>query len=558
MPTQPRANNFALRKREVDETASMAEVDFDRNVTSLYDAIVKSDWDKASHACRRSPIEAKTWVVRRDPERREGAGGDDDILWRFLPLHSACARRPPLKFVIDLLNAYPDAARAKDESGMYPIHYACGNRASKSVIKELVECFPRALQEADPQGMLPLHYIAQWGPSEDGVVELLMDVCAEGALALNSERMSPLDLCREANYDDWEKVLAVMEDKVTDLRRIGKRMELGVPREIEARLEDPPPTAEVRTGTKSPRSLSVPTKERSLSQSRMSSRGRYQEKEVRKERSLSPSRVSSRGRSRSREIEVYDEDSSDSSRNLSRNFRKMRSSTPSRKSSLRVHSEWAPASTKYDERDEVSTPRARINESRATPRSLQSLRADLSTHSIESLAHANPTGESRLGIESSLVSPRYCEMITPRSSGRGVSSHASPRTPRSSGRGSFHYGQQTPRSTRSVVFDFTNDPIPSNLPPPRPPHSPSLVKNYLTDRETMAQLQIMNHLSKEKMDEQYQDHLAKENMELRAKLAEYEMMKAENTHLRAKLAKTQEVQVELSRIVEIFGGLTRM
>ena len=223
----------------------MAEVDFDRNVTSLYDAIVKSDWDKASHACRHSPIEAKTWVVRRDTERRKGAGGDGDILWRFLPLHSACARRPPLKFVIDLLNAYPDAARAKDESGMYPIHYACGNRASKSVIKELVECFPRALQEADPKGMLPLHYIAQWGPSEDGVVELLMDVCAEGALALNSESMSPLDLCKEANYDDWGKVLAVMEDKVTDLRRIGKRMELGVPREIEARLEDPPPTAEV-------------------------------------------------------------------------------------------------------------------------------------------------------------------------------------------------------------------------------------------------------------------------------------------------------------------------
>jgi hypothetical protein len=74
----------------------------------------------------------------------------------------------------------------------------------------------------------------------------------------------------------------------------------------------------------------------------------------------------------------------------------------------------------------------------------------------------------------------------------------------------------------------------------------------------MAQLQVMNRLSKENMDEKYQDYLAKENMELRAKLAEYEMMKAENTHLRAKLAKTQEVQIELSRIVELFGGLTRM
>jgi hypothetical protein len=541
----------------------MAEVDFDRNVTSLYDAIVKSDWDQASRACRRSPIEAETWVVRRDHERGEGPDGDGDILWRFLPLHSACARRPPLSFVIDLLNAYPDAARAKDESGMYPIHYACGNRASKSVIKELVECFPRALQEADPQGMLPLHYIAQWGPSEDGVVELLMDVCAESALALNSEGMSPLNLCREAKYDDRGKVFAVMEKKVTDLRRFGKRMELGVPREIEARQEDPSPTTAVRRGTKPPRSPSVPRMERSLSQSRMPLRGGSPETGARKERSLS--RVSSRGRSReidrSREIKVYDEDSSDSSKELSRRFRKKRSSSPSRRSSLRVHSEWAPASTKYDERHEVSTPRARNNESRATPKSLQSLRANLSALSIENLAHSNPC-ESRLGIASSLVSPRYCEMITPRSSGRGVSSHASPRTPRSSGHGvSFVSGLHTPRSTRSVVFDFTNDQIPRshdmNLVQPPPP-SPSLVHNHLLDKEKMAQLQVVNRVSQENMDEQYHVYLAKENMELRAKLVDYEIMRAENTQLRAKLAKMQEVQVELSGIVEMFGGLTRM
>jgi hypothetical protein len=85
------------------------------------------------------------------------------------------------------------------------------------------------------------------------------------------------------------------------------------------------------------------------------------------------------------------------------------------------------------------------------------------------------------------------------------------------------------------------------------------VNNHLfLDEENMGQLQVVNHVLHDNMDAHYQAHLAKENMELRAKLASYEMIEAENSQLRAKLAKMQEVQIELSRMVEIFGGLTRM
>jgi hypothetical protein len=501
------------------ETGSMAEVDFDRNVTSLYEAIGTSDWDKASNVCRRNPIEAKTWVVRRDPDRRESADGEKNILWRFLPLHSACARRPPSSFVIDLLDAYPDAAGAKDEAGMYPIHYACGNRASKSVIKELVECFPRALREADPQGMLPLHYIAQWGPSEDGIVALLMKFYEEGASALNSEGMSPLDLCREANYDDWEKV---MKDLVMGFN--GKRIETGVPRKIEARREDVTYVSDVRRGIKSPRSSCVSRKEQSLSRSEKASEGRSRELEV---RSSSQSRMSSRGRSR---------DASDSPTKTSLSLRKERSLSRSRRPSSRDLSKRTPSRIKCDTRDDVSSPRAHDNHHHAAPRSLKSRRADLS---IESHTLSNPSRESRLGTASCLASPRYCEMVTPRSSGRGCNSLVSPRTPRSTGRANFYSVIPSPRPTRSVVFDFMSDSIlpgqdvtiPTLHPPPPPP-TPS-------------------------MDAHDQGYLAQENTELRAKLTNYEIMEAENTQLRAKLAKMQEVQIELSRIVDILGRLSR-
>ncbi|KAL3817347.1 hypothetical protein ACHAXA_006613 [Cyclostephanos tholiformis] len=497
------------------ETGSMAEVDFERNVTSLYEAISKSDWEKASKVCRRNPIEAKTWVVRREPEMRESADGESKILWSFLPLHSACARRPPSSFVIDLLDAYPDAAGLKDEAGMYAIHYACGNRASKSVITELVKCYPRALQEADPHGMLPLHYIAQWGPSEDGIVELLMVFYAEGTLALNSEGMSPLDLCREANYDDWEKVLTLMKDKVAVLHI--KRMETGVPREIEARHEVNCFVTDDRKGIKSQRSSSVSRKEQYSSRSRNASAGPSRELEV---RSSSQSGMSSRGRFR---------DSLDSPTKASPRLRKERSLSQSRRSASYKLSERTPSRIKCDARDAVSTPRSHHS------RHLESRRADLS---IESHTLSNPSRDSRLGTASSLVSPRYCEMVTPRSSGRGCNSLVSPQTPRSTGRANSYSFIPSPRSTRSVVFDFTSDSIPRShdmnvpTPPPPPPPSPS-------------------------MNPHYQGYLAKENMELRVKLANYEIMEAENTQLRAKLAKMQDVQFELNRIVEVFEGLTR-
>ncbi|KAL7544716.1 hypothetical protein ACHAWF_008076 [Thalassiosira exigua] len=202
----------------------MREVDFDTGATALYEAIGVSDWDAASKTCQSKPIEAETWVVRRESERRDNidedggnidASNDGSILWRFLPLHSACARRPPSSFVSDLLQAYPEAASLKDESGMYPLHYACGNRASKNVIKQLLECFPEATGEADPSGMLPLHYIAQFGPSEEGIVELLL-AHHNGVLSLNAEERNPMDLCREGNFAGWQAVLAEMENQLQE------------------------------------------------------------------------------------------------------------------------------------------------------------------------------------------------------------------------------------------------------------------------------------------------------------------------------------------------------
>ena len=538
----------------------MLEVDFTTNVTPLYDAIGKCNWDAASLACRRNPMEAKTWVVRRRQRGKEQGSGDDNtnnpvsnILWRILPLHSACARNPPSSFVSQLLSAYPDAASLVDNNGMHPLHYACGNRASREVIQMLIESFPQAIREADPQqGMLPLHYIAQWGPSEDGIVEMLLDAHAEGVVALSGEGMSPLDLCREANYEDWEKVLSVLEESTFAKRQSssdggGGEDDLGgkhlsVPRNIEEKQAD------------------------SLLSSTI---------EVRRKIVPSPLTISHRDRN-------------------SPSKHMMNSSTHGTK--------FVEASTQYDARDEVSTPRSHHNNDRGatTPRSYQSILAARTRGSLRTQSSSHSIAPH--SIISSVPSPRYHDMKTPRSSGRGpgFSFGSSSNTPSNSSRSSNSLGINFEREscTRGQKNDVCGERTASFALKSNPPSlassmsqlsfrfegdctRPSLtVENgsSLDKKERQDRYQqILNHTPQDRTGPSFRsseeqqssfatiqaenaqlratlmDYLTiqSENRQLQAQLANYHAVFHENQELHAKLAKLQDIQNEFSEIVNL-------
>ena len=89
------------------------EVDFDEAATNLYQRIGDQDWDAALLAIKDDITEARTWVARNT---RPGGGGR--ILWRFLPLHLACAAQPPVDVILALLNAFPEATAMADNDGM--------------------------------------------------------------------------------------------------------------------------------------------------------------------------------------------------------------------------------------------------------------------------------------------------------------------------------------------------------------------------------------------------------------------------------------------------------
>lgn len=128
------------------------EADYDNGATGLYRCIEGKDWDGALSRLELAPIEAKTWVSRRE-------NGKDKIRWRLLPLHAVCIFRAPLALIEALLEVYADGPKMKDDQGMLPVHLACRNGASKGVVLTLLSAFPESINIRDRKNRLPVDLV---------------------------------------------------------------------------------------------------------------------------------------------------------------------------------------------------------------------------------------------------------------------------------------------------------------------------------------------------------------------------------------------------------------
>lgn len=182
------------------------EVDFDRNVTDLYKYISEDDWPNAIKTAKDFPEQARTWVLRYHPD-------SDEIMWRFLPIHSASAKNPPENVMNSLIRSYRKGVQCRDDQGMLPIHYACGNQASIEVIRLLLLAYPEGAFTSDPQGMLPLHFLAQFGPTSIQALDVMLFANRDAVDTPNADGYTPLDLARNEGNDD---VVEVLEQFLTE------------------------------------------------------------------------------------------------------------------------------------------------------------------------------------------------------------------------------------------------------------------------------------------------------------------------------------------------------
>jgi hypothetical protein len=186
---------------------SSLQVDFDKNITRLYEAITSSNWESAIACAQQRPAEVKTWVVRH---YEEDGDATKEVMWRFLPIHSACARQPPANVVAALLKAYPDGVKCVDDQGMCPLHYACGNQASREVVRQLLIAYPQAAKKKDPRGMLPIHYLTCWGPSSISVIDMVMVANRDVSNSFDVDGNTPLHLAQEGDYPESDAVVVAL------------------------------------------------------------------------------------------------------------------------------------------------------------------------------------------------------------------------------------------------------------------------------------------------------------------------------------------------------------
>jgi hypothetical protein len=185
------------------------EVDYDYNPTDLYMCISDSKWHEALQSIKENPIQAKIWVVKTDNRYKR-----NESICRFLPIHSACARGPPMALVTALLEAYPEGLTKQDDNGMCPLHYACANLASANVVGLLLNVYPDAnFLRAECSGALPIHMSAQWGISSIQVFEILLEGNKSLATARDSEGLSTIDLAVDAEHHEHKnQVIKLLKD----------------------------------------------------------------------------------------------------------------------------------------------------------------------------------------------------------------------------------------------------------------------------------------------------------------------------------------------------------
>jgi len=128
----------------------------------LFLSLLQKDWTRALSRISENPVEASVWIWQK-------ARGY--LIWRLLPLHAAIIIGAPSYLVLEILFAYPNAARERDMSGSLPIHLAASRIQShpdgERILNHLIRAFPDSRGIEDGKGSTVIETARLHGVSID-------------------------------------------------------------------------------------------------------------------------------------------------------------------------------------------------------------------------------------------------------------------------------------------------------------------------------------------------------------------------------------------------------
>ena len=160
--------------------------------TILSELIDEQCWEGVLARLTTHPPEASEPVTR---------GGTES-----LPLHEACRLDPPADVIRALVSAHRPAVRVRTRWQYLPLHVAARSSSARAV-GALLEAYPRAARLKDQMGKLPVTLATEFGSSAE-VVEKLLTIYPEGMFVRDSDGKGPMDYARGKGS---RRVMAAME-----------------------------------------------------------------------------------------------------------------------------------------------------------------------------------------------------------------------------------------------------------------------------------------------------------------------------------------------------------
>jgi hypothetical protein len=188
--------------------------DYDTSMSGLYALLEASNWGMAVTRTQTHPVDAKTWVFRRDKVTKE-------TKWRLLPLHAAIIFQAPLSVIEAILTKYPVAVMRADDQGMLPLHLAFRHKqVDEGLLQLLLMQHPKAVKVKDYRGRTPLEF-GRDGVYSAKLLQVYADTCvavSDGEASANSISLADLErrihLVREEFESQLLKLGAAHENDV--------------------------------------------------------------------------------------------------------------------------------------------------------------------------------------------------------------------------------------------------------------------------------------------------------------------------------------------------------